>query len=506
MRIPLLGGAYATRSIIAECQRCVNLFPEVNPKTAASPVTFYQRPGLRPLATAANNAAPVRGLYRASNGNGYCVVGQIVYSIGNDWSLTILGMLITNGTGPVSMIDNGIELMLVDSTQQGYTIDLVTNDFAQLIDASFNGAVAVDTIDTFTIWNVPQTQQFQSSLSNQIIPLDPTYFASKSAYPDFLQRLIVNRNEILLIGELKGEIWYDAGGSQFPFARLPGAYIEHGTVAPFSVAASDFSVFWLSQDLQGVGYVIRQRGYDTKVISNFALSFAIRQMAAKGTIADAIGYTYTQDGHAFYVLTFPSGDQTWVFDDSLGGDPMYAWHQRSWLGAGGMLHRDRTNCHAFINGTNVVGDWQNGTLYAMDLNVYQDTVAGVTQTISCIRTFSHIFQGQGGQGQLVDADGKRVQFESFLADIESGAGSGGPFPNPDGTTSPDQLWLRWSNDRGKSWGQSVFQSNGAPGEYLTQPKWGNLGIARDRVFELGYTINGPAALNGAWLTDQVLNT
>lgn len=73
-----------------------------------------------------------------------------------------------------------------------------------------------------------------------------------------------------------------------------------------------------------------------------------------------------------------------------------------------------------------------------------------------------------------------------------------------GEPTVDQIGLRWSDNRGKTWGQTVLQSNGVPGEYITQPKWGGTGAARDRIFELSYSINGPAALNGGWVKATVL--
>jgi len=473
----------------------------LNPKTSLSPVTYYQRPGLKFLSNDPANLNPVRGLYRASNGAGYCVIGLTCYAINADWSLTNIGTLLNAGTNPVSFTDNGIEMVLVDGSANGYIITLASNAFTQWVDAGFTGATGVDNIDTFVLWNFPGTQQWGSTLSNQIVPLDPLYIASKSSYPDFLERIIVNRHEILLIGSLKSEIWYDAGNAQFPFSILPGAYIEHGTCAPYSVASSDISVFWLSQDLQGVGYVLRQRGYDTTIISNYALSYAIRKMAKAGTISDAIGYTYTQDGHAFYVLSFPTGNQTWVFDDSL-GDPTYGWHQRCWTDAQGGLNRDRTNCHAFINGVNVVGDWQNGALYALDLDTYTDNVGGNNLSpCSYIRTFSTVTAARitARVGQQADAEGKRIQFHQFVADIETGDGPGGPADPVTGVPTPDQVWMRYSDDRGKTFHDTILQSNGKPGEYAAQPMWSALGITRYRVFEIGYSIAGPAALNGAWI-------
>lgn len=508
MRLPLIGGAYQARSSIASATRCVNLFPEKNPPDAIVPVTYYQRPGFVPLAGDPANLLPGRGIFRASNGAGYCVIGTGVYSIQGPpmpWGLTKLGDLLANTGKPVKFRDNGLQGLMVDGGPIGYVIDLGSNGFAPLVDPDgfFEGGAFVDYIDTFLIWSVPGTKKFKSTLSNQITPFDLTYVASKTGYPDNLQGLIVNRHEILLPGELKGEIWYDAGNAQFPFAELPGSYIEHGTGAPYSLAATDISVFWLSQDEQGLGYVFRQRGYDTKIISNHALSVAIRKMAKASSVADAIGYCYSQDGHAFYVLCFPSGNQTWVFDDAI-GEPDLAWHQRCWTDVNGVLNRDRSNCGAFLFNQNVVMDWENGTLYGLDLDTYQDTVNGVALGTTYLRTFQHIGLGQtDAQGMPQTALGHMVKYEAFMADMECGQGQGGPAAE-DGTPTADQIWLRWSDDRGKTWGEAVLQSAGTPGQFITQPKWSGTGAARDRIFELSHSINGPGAINGAWVSATVL--
>jgi hypothetical protein len=51
------------------------------------------------------------------------------------------------------------------------------------------------------------------------------------------------------------------------------------------------------------------------------LEYAIQSY---GNITDAIGYTYQQDGHPFYVLIFPSAEATWVYDVST-----QLWHERA---------------------------------------------------------------------------------------------------------------------------------------------------------------------------------
>lgn len=507
-RLPLLGGSYSPRSIIANSQRCINLYPEKNPQGAPVPITHYQRPGLRPVL--GTGLAPVRGLYQPSNGvGGFAVSGNGVYYISPSWQLSNIGQIGTNNSNPVSFIDNGANVMLVDGSPVGYTMNMNGTGFAQLNDQTglFQGADRVDYIDTFVISNQAGggTNEWISTLSNSLT-YDATYFAFKTAYPDPLQTIIVNHHNILLIGLLKSEIWFNAGLSTFPFMMIQGAYYEHGTAAKYSVASNDISVFFLGNDLQGEGVVYRIGGgdqYMARRVSNHAVEYAIAQMNATVGTTDAIGYCYQLDGHYYYVLTFPAGDQTWVYDDSI-GDPAAAWHQECWTDPEtGDLHRYRGMCHAMINGWHTVGDWENGTLYVMDENVYTDTVNGVVCSNTYIRTFPHIGTGEVEMGQWgkrpVVADGRRVEFHNFMLDIECGNAPiiAGEVP---------QIILRYSDDRGKTFSGDVLQTGGAPGEYLTWPTWRGLGIARDRVFEVEYAFQGEAALNGAWVEGTVLES
>ena len=75
-RLDLIGGAYAARSIIANAQRCINVYPEKNREDSVVPFTYYQRPGLKK-----QSSPPVagigRGVLRDSQGNGYAVAPGI---------------------------------------------------------------------------------------------------------------------------------------------------------------------------------------------------------------------------------------------------------------------------------------------------------------------------------------------------------------------------------------------------------------------------------------------
>lgn len=502
MRLPLIGGAYTSRSIIAQAQRCINLYPEINPpRSSIVPMTFYQRPGYKPVLNV--GGGPIRGIYRASSQDAYVVSGAEVYRIPyGSWSPVALGAITAGKTTPVSMIDNGIQFMVVDGSTNGWYSDLNTNDFGQISDptGSFAGADKVDYIDTYILWNQPNSPFFGSTESNQIMPFNPLFIAGKTDYPDNLETLYVNRHEIILFGQVKSELWYDAGLYPLPFAELPGTFIEHGVYAKYSVASQDIATYFLARNLQGTGMVLRFRGYITDRISNHALEWAIKQMNETVGTSDAIGFTYQFDGHVFYVLTFPAGDQTWVYDAAV-DDPHMAWHQETWTDGNGIQHRVRAMCHGLINDTNCFGDWQNNTIYQPDMDTYTDTVGGTVYPLTCVRSFPHIGQARAAGGNtMVEIDGRRLQFSGFRADIECGLGPQGI----DGL--PAQVSLRWSDDRGRTFGSEVLQSSGQPGEYLTQPQWLGLGIARDRIFELSHSINGPAAINGAWIDCEVLGT
>jgi hypothetical protein len=100
------------------------------------------------------------------------------------------------------------------------------------------------------------------------------------------------------------------------------------------------------------------------------------------------------------VLTFPYADRTWCYDVVPG-----QWHEWLWIDANGDEHRHRANCFCPVNGTLVVGDWQNGNLYAVDHRVFTDNGSPIKRA----RSFPHML-----------ADGKRVFYRQFLADFETG--------------------------------------------------------------------------------------
>ena len=539
-RVALKTGAYQARSIIAMAQRCVNLYAEKNPEDAPVPFTYYPTPGLISLGTPAVAGAG-RGLFTASNGNLYSVVGQRVYAVSPTWNHTFLGSLTASATNPVSFADNSVTGVFVDGSNNGYTIQLATNTWGTISDPAFYGSDRVDYMDTFFLFNKPASAIFYISNSNSTT-FNALNFASKVGASDLLQVAAVVHREIWLLGGRQAgtgtsEIWTDAGSAAFPFQILDGAFVQHGCEARASVAQMGDALFWLSRDKQGSRIVVKGQGYQAQRISTHAIEVAL---ATYSTCEDAWGQTYQQEGHQFYVLHFPTADKCWVFDLTT-----EQWHERVSIDANGVEHRPLYGAIAAAYGTIVAQNWATGALYQLDLNTYTDVGAPIVRR----RGFPHML-----------ADGKRVTYRQFIADLEVGTdpnsmwrgqnpivlgpdGAGGPLLlgvdglhgqllwadgaggvlAADGTTGPDTglapdsvpIWLgvdngayfappqalcmRYSDTRGASWSDPISDDFGYGGDFYKSIQFQRLGMARDRVFELFWSAPVRTALNGAFI-------
>ena len=471
MKSPILGGSYVARSVNAADNRMVNLFPEAVPEgSGGKEAGFLLRcPGLRLLATV--GSGPIRGLW-VTNGIAYVVSGSEFYSLDTDWVSTLIGTV--SGSGPVSMADNGTQLFIA-CNPDGYIYNVSTAVFGQITDVDFPGAGSVGYLDGYFVFNEPDSQKFWVTSLLDGTSVDPLDFASAEGYPDNVIALIVDHREIFLFGTTSVEVWYDAGTPDFPLARIQGAFMEVGCEAAYSVAKLDNSVFWLGSDARGRGIVYRANGYTPARISTNAVEYIIQSY---GNISDAIGYTYQQDGHPFYVLIFPSAQATWVYDVST-----QLWHERAAFENGAFV-RHRSNCQMSFNDEVVVGDYEDGRLYAFDLDVYADD----DQTQKWLRSWRALPTGQNNL--------KRSAHHSLQLDAETGVGLN------DGQGSDPQVMLRWSDDGGHTWSNEHWNSMGAIGTYGTRTIWRRLGMTekiRDRVYEVSGTDPVKIAIMGAEL-------
>lgn len=459
MQINVVGGAYLARSSNSSADRLVNLYPEVvesqQGKTVAA---LYGTPGTR-LLVALGGSGGVRGVHVPAVGDAIAVRGSTVCRVTTGWVATSVGT-IDSATTPVSIADNGSVAVIVTGSN-GYVLNLTTNVLTQITSAAFYGADVVWYLDNYFVFNRPDTEQFYiSSIGGT--DFDALDFASAEGAPDLLVSLIADHRELWLFGSKSTEVFTNTSTNpDFPFQRDGNIFIEQGCAAKFSPSKIDNTVFWLGADENGQGIVWRAQGFTPSRISTHAVEFAIQNYS---DISDAIGYTYQQEGHSFYVLTFPTANRTWCYDVATG-----LWHERAYRDSTNTLNRHRSNCHMFFGGEHVVGDWENGNLYALDLDYYSDN----GDAMPAIRVCPHVS----------NPDYLWMFWDALQVDLEAGVGL------QTGQGSDPQIALDYSDDGGHTWSNERWVDMGAVGEYKTRARWTRLGRSRDRV--LRFTITDP---------------
>lgn len=461
-----VGQAYVAASPTQDTQELINWYPETDPmKFAGSPATgapeqrgvdaLYPTPG---LVTKFTLSGEVRGFHELPGGTTLLVVsGNTLYSVTTGYVATSVGTLVTS-TGRVYITDNGVSAYITDGSSR-YYYTWGTSTFSAISDGAFANGNVCDVIDNFIIYNRPGTNQFGCTNAGDVVS-NALNLGSKLIGPDNIISLIADHRQVLLLGEKTSERWINVGTFPFPFSVVPGTSMQHGIQAQNSVARLGEGVAYLALDTRGQATVVMWGSAmpTPQRISTFSVENAIQGYSVTD---DAIAYTYSQSGHEFYVLTFPTADVTWCFDLST-----QMWHKRAWRDSNNILHRHRGNCAVVFNNEVLVGDWENGKVYAFSQTTYTDD--GVA--IPCIRRSPHI-----------TTDLRRQFFSDLQIQFQPGVGL------QSGQGSDPSCILRWSNDGGFTFGNDHIIKIGKAGQYKNRALLRRMGWARDRVYEVEVT-------------------
>jgi hypothetical protein len=396
----------------------------------------------------------------------YAVGGATLYKIDSDGSETALGGVLSTSLGYVWMAHDSTYIMVVDPGVDGYT-QTGAGDLTVIADGDFPTPSSLTWQDGYFIISKADSGRFYISASYDPTTWDALDHATAEANPDDLVAAFSSNLALWLFGKETIEVWYNSGASAFPFTRMSGAFITTGLGAAGSLAAMLGTLFWLNDRRE----VVKAEGFSAGNVSTDQIVYHFEQFT---TVSDAVGFCYSQEGHAFYVLNFPTEKETWVYD--IGED---IWHERESYPVlvDGSQGRHRGNCYAYFAGKHLVGDYENGKIYELDLDTYTDD----TEVIRRKRVT-----------QIIHQDRKNLFFPKFEVEFEAGVGL------VSGQGSDPQAMLRISDDGGHTWGNEHWRDIGEIGKYGKRAIWRRLGRSRNRTFEIVIADPIKAVILGAY--------
>lgn len=476
--------AYKLLTVNMDCQECINLYlekDELGTGKNGEPAYLTGTPGLETVAVSPNGE-PWRGLFLASNGMLYGVAGAKVYSITSGWVITELvqsgggAFTLNSSTGLVQFADSGAyvvfshsstansgslgQIKLSDSTVGTTDIEAAGLYRAYSIDFKNSRFLVSGYWSTTTDDNGQGRFMFSELITISPVPAwNALYVLTAGSNPDPVVQIKVAMDYVWIGGSKTTEVWQVSSNADAPYTQIQGSLIDIGILGKTMSRVSAGLAFLGQQNggpqvFAAVGSLTPQR------ISDHALEAAL---SSYGDVPDAFALSYQERGHHFYMLSFPTQGETWVYDFAVGG-----WHQRKSFDYsptdGGILSRHRGNCLALAYGGPVVGDYLNGNLYKMREDHYTDGGLPILRQ----RTSPH-----------VASDLERLFFSKFQVDCEFGVGLDGV-----GQGTDPVIQYQYSNDGGHSWSNWRDAYLGKVGQYTARAIWRMLGSGRDRVHRI----------------------
>jgi hypothetical protein len=449
-RIPLPLETYETLSPPLTQKRVLNFYAEQAPDDSRTAAALVATPGLNPFFNVVFGAGPVTAINTDVPGIIYAVSGTHFWRAGQpfgspDYVIEDLGEV-----GTPSGADYAQHLMpTIAPGTTGCVVCIPPRAFTCTHDGPLNeitgdfpGARSVTYLDGYWVFTSDEISgHFFTSRLLDPDNYDALDFAHTDAVPNIARRVLSLNGELWFIGDMAAEVWFNAGRGDFPFLRRPGGVIQHGTESVKTCAILDNSLFWVARE----GIVFRSIGYKSERVSTHAIEARLRAIGPPGAVT---GFSYVQDGHSFYCITY--GTETYVYDVAT-----KVWHERSSAPAAPWLPM----CVALHGKATLFGSSTSGKV--LTPVPFLDTDDGVAQF--------RLLQLPPLWGGTSRAYCSRLEVELEI---------GGP-------RNPGNVLLQWSDDGGYTWtspGRALTASNAA--HYRKRVFTTRLGSFRQRTFRL----------------------
>lgn len=465
------GGDNRAPALIADQETTINLIPERQESPGAdSKLVMYSTPGVTTVGTALASGGRA---HFSENNREYAVIGTSFVEIDFAGTVTVRGTVAIN-SDPAQIRSNGDGggQLLITSGGNAYYYTIATTTLTQIAVLNSKATMCGSKDGYGLVLDINTSTFYYSALDDFSSWTIGTNFNQRSLAPDPWRAMAVNGVYIPLIGEFTSEFWYDAGGSNNPFAPDPSGQIAHGIAAPFSLATGEGNLFWLAQSSVGTRYVVKTTGFTPEIISTGMLNATL---SSYSLVYDAQGEVIDYNGHTIYRLTLPREDITWCYDLSTG-----LWFQwGTWITEQDKFSAVRTRWPVVFGGQIRLLDSQNGSIYKIDPASHTD-----------VDSRNLVWERRP---PVISSENELLFHQSLEVYVQPGVGlaSGAAADvNP-------QIMLQFSDDAGANWSSERWQSMGKVGEYSGRQIWEQLGAARRRTYRVRGSAAVPACITGA---------
>lgn len=473
MLIPIVGPSYRSESPESNYRECVNMYVVMTAgptKDGRSATALCPMSGLVELTDLVGNSCRMNKTY---DGYTYIVCDDRVYKLSiNPEARTVdsqelLGTIATS-IGPVRSAQNPTQIILVDGTDTGYIITKATGVLTPIADNDFPAASFVVYCDSYFYTFIVGSAIQAVSAADDGTAWDAADRGTAESKPDNLVGLAVSKGEVWAIGEETVEVWYDAANLVgMPFSPRIGSEIDIGCSAAGSIVETNNLVIWMDSrrfivQSQISDYVRDQSsGYELKIISDPALQ---AELSTYSVVSDAIAFSYNENGHLMYQITFPSENVTWVYDQLIGG-----WQKRlSYSPSLGTQIEHLAAFHSEVRTSSIVCGVGSGKIYLMSTSVFTD---GDNQILRKFTTAPI-----SKEGNLITVNMLRLRVGLKTVPLT-------------GDGSDPHISMRYSLNGGHTWSTELSRSLGLTGVYASTIEWYIGDTGREWVFE--FTIAEP---------------
>lgn len=467
IQLPIANGFYASESLPISAQRCINWYPNIVQTQGLSTETLFGIPGIRQLVTTGVLTGKNRGIHVMA-GILYFVNGPSLYrldrTIGPPETFAFSNLGTITGTGPVSMADNGNQLMIVVPGGLGSIWVETTSTFTpdlNAVDSDFtaNGAPQlVVFIKSYFVCNT-DSKKFISSSPNDGLNWNALDFGSAEEDPDIIRAPFALGGQLYMLGSetIQGFSIPPNAGTAFPFQSIQGFVIPKGIFAPFSIVPTNKSFMFIGGGVNESPAVWLFTGNGVEKVSTTAIDNLLNGFTDT-EIEGIVGVSYAEKGAYFSGFSLPDRD---IYYDSISG----RWHERNTF-VDGQLTGWRVGFMATAYGRVIVGDSIDGRIGELDSKLYTEYGDTIFRRIRI---------------QPLTNQGNNIFVKSMELTMEAGAG--------DFTTRDPQVRRRVS-DNAKTYGNETTRAIGQQGEFNKRAIWRREGrVPNFRVYE--FTITDP---------------